>query len=468
MNELTELLNARAERGTPRGADDVYDAATRLSQNAQAVRSANSDRQSTDEPIGTLMSLNRDGRNTSTSRWLTIAAAMLLITAGIGMVRLLDRPTDAPAASSGVPAAPSGVPATPDTWTQLTPPPLTPRVQYLSIPTPSGLFVWGRSGSDTARADGAFLDNEGQWRTLPDAPLDATLGDAVGVWTGSEVVVMNGSDSVYVAAFDPTSFTWRSLPQPATISHATNATSRLYAIDDHVVLSNLNDSSGDGQLQILDIKTSTWTSSSSAPVGVGMNMVRLTASDNALYAMFTTSSTYEDPCGDLQPIYRYDITANSWTSLAIDSPFMHWTPGLFSWAGDRLILAGGHDCLSGNPVSYAVALDPLTLTWATLAKAPAGLSTAGVGIYEDAIWTGANLITLQADGRPVTYTPSTNTWHVGPTFLPANETIQATPVAWFADKLVVWSAGVQRDEGNGKWSCCDTKDEAFAYSPALN
>ena len=68
----------------------------------------------------------------------------------------------------------------------------------------------------------------------------------------------------------------------------------------------------------------------------------------------------------------------------------------------------------------------------------------------------------------MTYTPSTNTWQVGPTFLPANETIQAAPVAWFADKLVVWSAGVQRDEGNGKWSCCDTKDEAFAYGPALN
>ena len=74
--------------------------------------------------------------------------------------------------------------------------------QGLVLATGDGLFVWGGHHDDNT-SDGAYLDmTTGVWRKLPGAPLAGDRGDAIGVWTGREVVVLNGVDNdVRAAAF---------------------------------------------------------------------------------------------------------------------------------------------------------------------------------------------------------------------------------------------------------------------------
>jgi len=147
-------------------------------------------------------------------RWLVQAAAGALILAGIGTLLVLAPSNDngaAPAQSVSPPAqsaSPEGAPrsevplttlgvtdpaAGPDAWSRLSDHQLEGRSEHLVVATGGGLFVWGGVAGSQTLTDGAFYESStGQWRTIPPAPLASDRGDAIGVWTGSEVVVMNG------------------------------------------------------------------------------------------------------------------------------------------------------------------------------------------------------------------------------------------------------------------------------------
>ena len=79
------------------------------------------------------------------------------------------------------------------------------------------LLVWGGqiSGNGRSKSDGAAYDPSTRtWRLLPDSPVLPTGGQTA-VWTGSEMVVVRG----VAAAYRPASNSWRSLPAvplPAT------------------------------------------------------------------------------------------------------------------------------------------------------------------------------------------------------------------------------------------------------------
>ncbi len=74
------------------------------------------------------------------------------------------------------------------------------------------MIVWGGIGQDGLSDGGAFDPSTGSWRILSAGPLRSTDVTA-SVWTGDEWVIAVGRrDSVDLAAYNPASDAWRSLP----------------------------------------------------------------------------------------------------------------------------------------------------------------------------------------------------------------------------------------------------------------
>ena len=119
-----------------------------------------------------------------------------------------------------------------DTWTPLPPlpPEMTPVTPSL-VWTGDELIAWGLSpGFDDAQGLGmAFRPDTGEWKMLPQAPLqptdwwEGTEASQAAAWTGAEVIVWtgyvgtDGNDPwTRVVAFDPSEDSWREL-EPAPI-----------------------------------------------------------------------------------------------------------------------------------------------------------------------------------------------------------------------------------------------------------
>lgn len=119
-----------------------------------------------------------------------------------------------------------------DTWTMLPDSPLKPRNAPAAVWTGEEVLLWGGStapgdqvvdpddlrdapgdpsGAPDNRDGAAYNPTTRTWRSIADAPV-ATAGRPVGVWTGSEMIVLAGFNSRDAAAYDPANDRWRTLP----------------------------------------------------------------------------------------------------------------------------------------------------------------------------------------------------------------------------------------------------------------
>lgn len=115
-----------------------------------------------------------------------------------------------------------------NTWRQLPDAPIAPRQNAASVWTGREWIIWGGGDDDGEYADGAAYDPvTNTWRVLAEAPLSARK--TTGVWTGTEMIVMAGSQGGGTnvccgnsaltdgAAYEPASDTWRTLD--GTVGH---------------------------------------------------------------------------------------------------------------------------------------------------------------------------------------------------------------------------------------------------------
>lgn len=118
-----------------------------------------------------------------------------------------------------------------ETWRMLPDAPIDARAP-LSVWTGEELIVWGTSVRTVDRPrDGAvYTPQTDSWRTIPDAPIELTDGSAA--WTGREMLVfgaaLNGGNhaetaSAIGAAYDPSTETWRTLPNSGLSPQASSA-----------------------------------------------------------------------------------------------------------------------------------------------------------------------------------------------------------------------------------------------------
>ncbi|MDP9402028.1 MAG: hypothetical protein M3P85_01555 [Actinomycetota bacterium] len=352
---------------------------------------------------------------------------------------------------------PASRPAGDEGWDLLPEAPVSARFQHLSVSTGSGLLVWGGYGSDKARTDGAFYDGEtGTWRDVPKAPLAGDRGDAVGVWTGAEVIVINGIDGhVKAAAFDPESLSWRSLPDPP-LTNAANMMTRVAAVGDAVVVIAVSvEGEGGARSEVarLDTTTDTWTIGQSPPAsfGSGFDAVAV-GSDIVVIGRRGISGA---SCGE-STVLAYRPGANNWRNLP-SGPIANRGGLAVASSGREVVVAGGIVCGDDSPRAETFLLDPVTESWRSAAPAPTAVR--GSYRYGEA-WTGRWMVAANDDGAPLLYDPAANRWHVGPPN-PLRGRYTETAWTWVAGRVIIFSGGLADDEGG----CCEPVDGGYAYTP---
>lgn len=411
-------------------------------------------------------------------RFLLGVAAGVLVLAGIGALLVLPPRGDdsasprQPAQSSSIDTRPpAAVPVvtlgvtntTPgaDTWSRWTDNQLVGRSEHLVVATDDGLLVWGGSTGERTLTDGAFYDSAaGQWRAVPSAPLAPDRGDAIGVWTGTEVVVINGvSGNVKSAAFNPATFTWRALNDPP-VDNAANGSSQAVMMGDVVVLFSIfeDGAAPENQVAILDdLRSGHWSVAASPPVPLGSS-VDLVVAGPDVFVIGRTS----DPsaCGELH-VLAFTPAENTWKELPA-GPASRLADPVSVWTGTELFVGGGGSCTDGVAASdyedSAYLLDPSTGDWRTTSTAPTGFYSSYR--YPD-LWTGDAVATITPSGEPLLYDPANDRWRLGPA-VDAEYAIapNQTPMVLFSNRLVV-SGG--RLALNGEL-CCDPFSGTYGYT----
>jgi hypothetical protein len=290
------------------------------------------------------------------------------------------------------------------TVTPLPPAPLTAREGQTTVFTGREVIVWGGRtvprppdfGSVPTRdfADGAAYDvATGQWRRL--APTGAQgRYDAVGVWTGTEMLVLGGqadpptlpgtqlpslaynprtdrwrtlapaptcplaaavsrslvyvvgsctSDAAEIAAvYDPARDRWSALQDPAT----GDAVSQLLAVDGHLVLWAGNAGA------VYDIGADQWSHLLLVPTRDTVSATLAAAADGSVLVVAVVHVPH-GPKGAVETIAaRYDLTTNQWT----DAKTLDALPGFdptSSTVGRSLVAwqtfgIGWYDVATGN------------------------------------------------------------------------------------------------------------------------
>ena len=343
-------------------------------------------------------------------------------------------------------------------WDLLAPAPIAARFQHLAVSTGSGLLVWGGYTGDGPRTDGAFYDGRsGEWRTLPKAPLSGSRGDAIGAWTGVEVVVVNGIDGhVKAAAFDPTSFTWRSLPDPP-LTNAANMMARLLPTDAGVVVIAVS-TEGEGgarnEVALYDAAADRWTIGEPPPMSFGSAFDAVNVGDQVV--LVGRRGGGGASCGDSVTL-SYAPRTNRWRQLP-DGPIGDRGGLVIASIGSEVLAAGGFVCGDPRPRREAFLLDPATSSWRNAATAPTTLS--GGDRYGDPA-NGPLVFALDEAGVPALYDAAADRWQVGPAH-PLGGRYTETPWSWVNDKIVAFSGGLANDEGG----CCQRVDGGYAYTPA--
>jgi Kelch motif len=377
-----------------------------------------------------------------------VAAAVLLLAGAVGLATQIGGESTAPPATQ---------PDLGDGWERLPEAPIGARFQHVAVSTGNGLLVWGGYGLDSERTDGAFYDaSTRSWVKTPRAPLAGDRGDAIGAWTGAEVVVVNGINGhVKAAAYQPGANTWRKLSDPP-LKNSANMMSRALFVDGAVVVVTVSEEGEEGvrnEVAVLDPASGEWRigAGPSAPFGSGFDAV-VVGSEVVVVARHGMGGK---SCGQAV-VLSYSPASDVWR--AIDGgPLDVVIPLGVASTGSEVFVVGG-DCGAQTAARQAFLLTPSSGAWRPTAAAPDGVR--GDDRYPE-VWTGSSVVLFDDAGTPAFYSPSSDTWRTGPAS-PVGRRLSETPWTWAAGGLVVFSGSPMSDAGG----CCDPSKDGYRLTPS--
>ena len=297
-------------------------------------------------------------------------------------------------------------------WRILPASPLAPRVGQTAVWTGSQMLIWGgdtQVGSTASQAagDGAAFDPAtNRWSLLPPAPI-SPRADAIGVWTGAEMIVLGGQPSGVEtlpedgdgAIYDPASGSWQSLPSPAPPDgHPLMWSTAIQADGELVAWSQWwsfrstgpNSSTGSWGVDLFAYVESTgrWDLVPEAP-GEAQDAAEVLWTGQLAVVRGTIDC---GPCS--HPSFPastslYNPSTNTWTAVPQDplqsqDPASTWTgAALFSFDTDTTISGPSVSVVPGDASVY----DPASGRWDQLPAAPSTCDDPA-----SPVWTGQSVI----------------------------------------------------------------------------
>lgn len=412
------------------------------------------------------------GSRTPRYRRLALVAAAVLVLGGAVAAFALTRDTTKslhPANTTPTQSVPASIAGE---WQRTGGPPITNRFQHISITTSDGWFVWGGYSAlsadppGAALTDGAYYDAvTGEWTVLPAAPFDMSdpAGSYLGwgVWTGTEVVITQGGAAPLVAAFDPVSFTWRTIPIPADIlavwphgdggSYSSGWQSMIGGTL-AILFGHGSGATDPASMLLLDPATSGWTR---ATTPAALEPFRIAASPTQLFVVESGALDSTSSCLGVTWLHTYDLATDSWADAQL--PNGNWQPAVVAWTGGTLLLAGGTDCPTGTSTRAAATFDPATGTWADAASLPVD----DLWYLSSVTLVDGRVAAMTPEGRAIMYDPTLDAWWFSPSLTREGST-------WIDDRmrlvvidgrLAVWSPGWDVATTS---MCCDSTGEVFS------
>ncbi|HEU5155908.1 MAG TPA: kelch repeat-containing protein [Streptosporangiaceae bacterium] len=298
----------------------------------------------------------------------------------------------------------------------------------------------------------------GVWRRLPAAPLSGWHAGAVGVWTGSELLVYgwrgtiaDDPATIAGAAYHPARRTWRRLaPMPAPRGDREGYNSAVWTGREMIVRGFVT--------AAFNPMSNRWRSLPPAPEG---------APDVPSVMVWTGRQVlmWGGGCCDEYGSTgaAYTPATNSWRMLPASPLAGRRTVG--AWTGTELVIVGGfglRDDTGYQTFADAAAYNPATRRWRRLPSLPAPRQ------YPTATWTGTEVLVVGGSAsRPThlyaegaAYNPAANRWR-RLAAMPEGGRVDHTAV-WTGRRLLVWGGQTVRD---GAWT---VPSRGLAYDPAAD
>jgi hypothetical protein len=305
-----------------------------------------------------------------------------------------------------------------------------------------------------AAAAGATTSSGGTWTRLPRAPIAPNNGQTA-VWTGKELLVFGVatrrardgavlSSRNVAAAYDPSSRTWRRLPDGGRAGTFPPYRS-VWTGKEMLVL-------GQGTRMALNPTTNRWRRLPGSPllsVHEGHGLVVWTGRELIGWGGGCCGDAFSDGVG-------FNPATNRWRALA-PTPLAGSQHPIGAWTGRELIVLVGDRNPDGRPwparLGRAAAYNPRTDTWRRIAPLPAPRTGA------DAVWTGRELLVVGGTSRVgFAYDPATNRWRR----LPATDSPRiGTAAVWTGKQLLLWG-------GSKRGGSLVPPRNGLAYDPRTN
>ncbi len=231
------------------------------------------------------------------------------------------------------------------------------------------------------------------------------------VWTGTELVVLDGRRSARVFAYDQAEDHWRGLPR----SPLDGADLAVWA-DGRVVVADIETESEvdiERSLAVLDLDTGEWTELPAPEAPSQLADLHWTGS----MLLAVTS----DEVQDIVQVAVLDLDEGAW-SEPITGPVGWWHRDS-AWIGDRLIFSG-----DGEYGLTDASFDPVTMTWSE-EDYSCPVDT------REALWTGELLV---SESSRYSLDPDTGACY---RFPGGARTMNSNAVVWTGDRVIYWSGG---------------------------
>lgn len=361
-----------------------------------------------------------------------------------------------PADSNAPPTDSSGPPTTlhpttpmAGTWTELDPGPLAPRAEAIGVWTGSEVLIFGGLSVEHYRAfaDGARHDPvTGQWRRITDRPVGGRV--LVGAWTGRELFTLGRQDGIDLAdmrlvhLYDPATDQWRTGREA---SPAFTAPAGAFWTGSEVLVWEREAS------QLYDPARDTWRPL--PPPGVpgllGLGWAIWMPEVGLVAAQATVDPRDGSP--PVETIATFDPASDSW---AVAPPPPRPVSLLLSagWWGDRLVI--GPPDGAGQPLAF----EPVHRTWSIHAAAHQAGGILAWAYRSVPLGGGRAAIVTGALSCPIVVGHPDDTWSYPDR--PAGPVATNGVDLWIGDRLWTWG---RLDTSTGPQ---DPPMRAWTWTPA--